>query len=1000
MWMNSDLIKSLQAGIGDLLIRHPLYRYRKKQEAHYRLRVLLAAKREQLFAALSQILPNGQLLDTRLEVTVCGAAPDDRDKLFDKAPDLRRFVSVAGMEDITETDQPLAWLSFRPDLPASNADEWDYALICDGHGDPGWPYDRERLVAMMDGAAASVTFPECRNDRANAYISEETLKQIAFNTHYGYQKYIAPRATMEEIQASFEKEYNSSATLDNVLHIRSKLACCDILDADLTAAARRFAAYMKEHPDIVGRLAVVEHNRWMMEKVMKGIRLQDDYHQIYRRVGESTHSKDRHVALLPCSYTNRLTADDWRTDPDKRRPELDKLDRMSLDVHRKCREIADSNREEIFDLLDSCGKLINRYTDSSMPHKAKAVAYWQSMYSAVSHMYQKKRIATHRYDRSKQDLLAMLEQDSSMQADHIRHNIKQIDQYLESLREYIVDKDYKELDYLMVEQIPFALTHKPRPVLVKFFDINGRDCQFAPWQMESRAVTYIGYANSTNRLSALRERAERIRLFLNYSCNKVDVQFHVLAAAGVPAVSCNGDVLSLHPLCSGTPDEIFSVIEKILAGQTPDYMELTDPVPMLISAACRFADGRGIGTFCVDDSRMYNICGAEELEYPAPVKGITVREMFEQAGAVLAGCESSRMSDLSNVYREFWKVSRTTPNWRKFCDFISEAYKAQEAERTYPLYKARPDDAPQERTVRMNAQVLNRLLPVIREMEEAQYLCGIRIKWIVGDTMDLTFQVRGKHPYQEKLPADRLMESLKQIAGEHDHRNSYDIKWTDGKPEIQVKTLRIRDARLPEDYKAEFEQLLNGLENSHVINNLTICSGTVCLEFAADEFLFSLRNSGKVLEYYLYYTALQECQFDDAEVSWSFFHSAGENAAENELDVICTRGTSSLFISAKNVNIETFKDSSFLNHVCYEVSGLADTFGIHATRVLAAPRVKQFENGKLGHYVQRALSRGVYLLGDKCFENGNLSRVLDRIACGAEDWCEFLLDNPQKEPQQ
>lgn len=40
--MNSDLIKALKAGISDLLIRHPLYRFRKEQEDHDRLRVLLA----------------------------------------------------------------------------------------------------------------------------------------------------------------------------------------------------------------------------------------------------------------------------------------------------------------------------------------------------------------------------------------------------------------------------------------------------------------------------------------------------------------------------------------------------------------------------------------------------------------------------------------------------------------------------------------------------------------------------------------------------------------------------------------------------------------------------------------------------------------------------------------------------------------------------------------------------------------------------------------------
>lgn len=988
--MDSELLKKLKAGISDLLIRYPLYRFRKGQADEYRLRVLLAAEKEYLVAALSQILPNGQLLDTGLEVTVCGEAPDDREALLKTiAPDLPRFVRIAGMDDITETKLPLARLDFRQNFPESGTEEWDYVLICDGRDVSGWSFDPGQLVAVMNGAAASVTFPEERTDIMNERISDEKLKQIAFNTHYGYQKYTKPRATMEEIRADFDKEeYNSSATLENVMHIRSKLACCDILDSDLTDAARHFAEYMKKHPQIVSRLAVVEHNRWMMEKIMKGFQLQDDPEQLYQRANESTHSVEDywHVALLPCDESSRLNADDWRADPENYRPELDRLDRMSLKVHHKCREIADSNREEIFRLLDSCGRNIGKYPNGGKPDKSMASAYWQSMYSAVSHMYQKKRIAAYRYDKSRQKLWELLKDDTSIRANQLRKDIESIDLYLKPLREYIIDKDYKEQDYLMVKQIPFALTRKCHPVLVKFFDIDGRDHQFAPWQMEAKAVTYIGYAKTAAQLKKLRDKARRIRDFLSYSCNKVEVEFHVLADVGVSVSGCDISGLIVHSLTSGADDEIFSTVEQILDKQVPDYMDLTDISPALFISAFRCINSRDIGTFYVEDSRMYNISGAEELEYPAPLKGITVREMFEQAGAVLVGCESSRMSDLSNVYREFWKVSRTASNWREFCDFISEAYKAQKAEHKYSLYKSQPTGALQERTVRMNAQVLNKLLPAIREMEERQYLCGIRIKWIVGDTMDLTFQIHGRQP------ADRMVEQLSAITREYEHNSSYHIRWTGDKPEIQVKSLKLRNARLPDGRETEYEQLLKNLKEVGVVNNLTIRSGTVCLDFATDEFLFSLRNSGKVLEYYLYYTALQECQFDDAEVSWSFFHSNGEDAAENELDVICTKGTSSLFISAKNVNIETFKDSSFLNNVCYEVSGLADTFGIHATRVLAAPRVKQFENGKLGHYVQRARSRGVYLLGDICFEGKNLSRVLDRIANGEEDWCEFLKD--------
>lgn len=983
--MSSKQKTDPKTAICDLLQRYPLYRFRKGQDGQYLLRVLISVETDALPAALSQILPCGQLLDTRLEVTICGG---DLDDLLTSAPDLRRFVGINGT---SEMESPLACLTFPRDPSTICRENWDYVLT---HKDPGWPFDPEQLVAVMDDSGVCATFPDQRAGIISAPISEELLEQIAFNTHYGYQKYNAPRATLAEIEESHSNDYNRSSTLTNVMHMRSKLACCGILDDDLPTAARRFAAYMKDHPEIVGRLAVVEHNRWIMEKVLKGFRLPENPGRYFCKADDTTHSeKDHwHVCLVPCDSSHRLTADDWRAAPGRYRSELDPLDRMSLDVHHKCREIAETYREDIFADLASCKRNIEKH--SGALDKATALAHLSSMHSAVSHMYQKKRIATYRFDQSKKALLNMLEGDDRNTAKRVRDNIKRIDKdYLKPLREYIIDKDYKELDYLMVQQIPFALTRKKQPVLVKFFDSGSNDCQFAPWQMEPRAVTYLGFIHDASQLPALEEKATHIRSFLRYSCNEVQDEYHVLTAPGVAVNGFNGTI-QLHSLSSAASEAIEDVLEEILGKQQPDYMEMTGLCPALSVAAPRYATRKNIGIFYVDDCHMRSISNAEELEYPAPLKGITVREMFDQNGAVWGGCESAEMSDLSNVYRKFWNVSRNAKDWDAFCNFISDAYNAQKVddEHTYTLYLADPAKAPQERTVTLNAQVLNKLLPIIREMEERQYLSGVRIEWIVGDTMKLTFQIRGTRKHEGKLPADRLAERLEEISANHTTETIYDIKWTGDKPEIQVKNLKMEKAILPSDHKDEYRQLLEKLNDAGVITGLRFDGDAATFDFTTDKFLFSLRNSGKVLEYYLYYTALQDCHFDDAEVSWSFYHSDKENSAKNELDVICTRGTTSLFISAKYVKLKRFEGTDFLNHVCYEVSNLADAFGIHAAKVLAAPNVPQFEDGKLGSSVRHALSRGVYLLGDKCFEDDNLGRVLDRIADGTEDWCQFLMD--------
>lgn len=162
---------------------------------------------------------------------------------------------------------------------------------------------------------------------------------------------------------------------------------------------------------------------------------------------------------------------------------------------------------------------------------------------------------------------------------------------------------------------------------------------------------------------------------------------------------------------------------------------------------------------------------------------------------------------------------------------------------------------------------------------------------------------------------------------------------------------------------------------------------------SSDELMAALVNSGKVLEYFLYFSA-KKCTFTDVSMSYQFKHTAAKNSVENELDVICSKDVRTLFISAKNVSADKSKSATFLKHVCYEVDVLASRFGVNPKRVLAAPNAKQFENGELSEAVDYCMQRGVYLLGDECCQPDAIGTVLENIMAGERDWCGFLKPQP------
>lgn len=227
---------------------------------------------------------------------------------------------------------------------------------------------------------------------------------------------------------------------------------------------------------------------------------------------------------------------------------------------------------------------------------------------------------------------------------------------------------------------------------------------------------------------------------------------------------------------------------------------------------------------------------------------------------------------------------------------------------------------------------------------------------------------------------------------------TYKVVAKENRSEIICSNLLIKNMILPQDRKKEYVQTLNGLASNklvidYVVDQSDHSQTKVSFQFASKDVLDVIQNSGKVLEYYIYYSALLDAHFDDVEMGWHFQHTASKESADNELDIICTKGMSSLFISAKNV---TKKDAQYLKYVIYEISLLADRFGINAKPVLAMPAIEQFQQNpqtqewEFSKEVKTAYKRGVYLLGKECFNKDVLGEVLDRISDGRDDWCDFL----------
>ena len=118
------------------------------------------------------------------------------------------------------------------------------------------------------------------------------------------------------------------------------------------------------------------------------------------------------------------------------------------------------------------------------------------------------------------------------------------------------------------------------------------------------------------------------------------------------------------------------------------------------------------------------------------------------------------------------------------------------------------------------------------------------------------------------------------------------------------------------------EETLRQFEDLGFIHDLSIVpEESVSFHFRDAQVRSWLRDVGSVLELYVYKTCLDTGLFQDvitsAVVDWD--GSSGRNAVTNELDVMCTRGITPLFISCKTCDART----EALN----ELAILRDRFG-------------------------------------------------------------------------
>lgn len=825
-----------------LFQQHPLIKYRTATiDGRYELHFLLIGSGSRMDTIIQEILVNGQLLDTDLIVNIFTSnASRSANALLSKAPELKNYAHISrdGIDvNATTTDSVYADIryhsinkdskKFLSELSTTKSSGCNYVIISTGKDSQNFSYAQMTSTIFESGTVISYV----QNHKPAEEISTtaevfafgfqkdtaylERLENIAYNLHYSYSKSANDRATNEQIRATFSEPYNYVSNLEAAMHVQAKLACCGIDTSDNRTAAEAFAKLMANNPYIINRLAALEHRRWMMEKILKGFIQIPSLDLIYSGPGITTHDSTGkwHVCLVPCDENSQITLSDWKTSI-QAHPELDLLDQLSLKLHVKCGQIADSNREFIEESIS----IIRNATERLFKEQEHILSSMHSMELAISQMWQNKRSALPIYEGNHRTLIDATAALNSSSAFHLQQSLSALNDALAPLKEFISFKDYKDQDRLLIKQIPFALTHKKQPVLIKLLADKDSDCLYTTCQLEPDITVFVDIVASHNDYLKFKDHVTTINRFMQQSYPAIQKEYHVILLRKLEEEHAEKlqmmdlDCVKLHIADEINYTVITKILQQIAQSVKADYIDVTNGTPLLMMCS----NNINIPIIAQTSGKMINILNAPESVYPSPKKVITVREMFDLSGSVLMEeSDSSVLSDLSSRYKKFYNISKNASNWDIFCKYIAGYYKNQKKD-VVELPILKPSDKVVTKTITLNTDTANTLIPVFDKLSKRGYISNVNIISNLSNQRSISFNITGDSA------GDTVLAKLHQCISNYTPTTSYKVAFNGQKPIITGADLFIKNLNLPRDKKGEYKQILDGLASNNLLIDYVI----------------------------------------------------------------------------------------------------------------------------------------------------------------------------------
>lgn len=810
------------------------------------------------------------------------------------------------------------------------------------------------------------------------------LGMKAFRTSWLYTKIYNPHASRNAALREFiADEYGQRSSVASAVHIDYKLASLGINPTDPKITHKSIASYqskiiesytrMLKDPVKYGQLLQLEHMRWMFFMIADGYRLptQRDLERYsfkmvngdFNKAFKCTDDKVKtHHCLVPCSDKgiqlprDHREWDKYSSIEEIQNTDFDELDKASLTVHfiAKQRIERPSTRGKIESIIDN--DLHNMlYLAPEDKDKADALKQeYDSFRNWISNVLEHKSP-----DKLKEKLEHLSEQFAFYDID-ISDITTQLSNELAIFEEFRAYKDYKAPDKAIIEHLLW-IKFSDDVIMLKGAAGSVLSNITAPLIIEPQKLVYIGM-----------EPDKQITEFFDKHGSNNDIFF--------------------EPCSFGSLEEVSSLLNRLTKSSVGGnyVIDVTDTNPFFVAAAVMLSEkNKKIGVICCDtkDFSITNI-----MNYPCAsvyrlTSSLTASEVFGLYGAEEKDNADNYMLRLKGYMDDLWKFYQDhRSDWEMISTFFAAFARGSAEVRLKNIAlgsvkwnKYKKQVSPKAYSASGMPDVMEKLVKegIIKNFNiqetEAFYNITFDYPVVFGDRSSDLFAAR----------FDGLLKSLGNVTLSCNivtHPNgTKDIDITSGMKVSYYFTsdtftnitrdktfsLSAMDAPLMELAKMQMISFLE-IKKDH---------GNSSISFTYNNRAISdcLTTAGNILEAYVWYQADKTGYFDSLQTNFSFTWL--NSSVKNELDVILTKGLTTLVCSCKT--------AKFNKEHLYEVAYLTRRFSVNTKPVIIYSSDKAYEDGKITSSTtairERAKEMGIYLI-DRDTLDTNLGAELIRIA--------------------